>query len=178
MSYEESVITFQGSIAAIVSESVEACDRSVVFYTYNEAKAVLALAKLRQLLRVWCEGQEWGEVKYSLYWDDEVEGVAISETGQGSLRFPSLKLAMGFVIALKTFCHRRRRFCKEREFILKRGLLEEFTPLASSFCVLIKFIKFILVYSLLIGFGGHESVYRKIFFEKSLKFPKMSVSIR
>lgn len=153
MSYEESVITFQGSIAAIVSESVEACDRSVVFYTYNEAKAFLALAKLRQLLRVWCEGQ-------------------------GSLRFPSLKLAMGFVIALKTFCHRRRRFCKEREFILKRGLLEEFTPLASSFCVLIKFIKFILVYSLLIGFGGHESVYRKIFFEKSLKFPKMSVSIR
>lgn len=101
VSYEESVITFQGSIAAIVLESVEACDRSVVFYTYNEAKAVLALAKLRQLLRVWCEGQEWGEVKYSLYWDDEVEGVAISETGQGSLRFPSLKLAMGFCHCFK-----------------------------------------------------------------------------
>lgn len=65
------------------------------------AKAFLALAKLRQLLRVWCEGQEWGEVKYSLYWDDEVEGVAISETGQGSLRFSSLKLAMGFCHCFK-----------------------------------------------------------------------------
>lgn len=67
-----------------------------MFPSYSEAEAFLALAKLRQLCRVWCEGQEWGEVKYSLYWDDEVEGFAVSERGSGSLVFPSLKLAMEF----------------------------------------------------------------------------------
>ena len=41
-----------------------------------------------------------GEVKYSLYWDDEVEGVAISETGQGELKVSEFKVSYGFLSLL------------------------------------------------------------------------------